>query len=92
MSYDSARGRVVLFGGGTNEYGYLGDTWEWDGINWTQIHPVKSPSTRGYTSMAYDAARGRTVLFGGYSGTGGAASSAKPGPPWGAQNAAPAVA
>jgi hypothetical protein len=71
MTYDSARGRVVLFGGGANETGYLNDTWEWNGTVWTEIDPAKSPSTRGYTSMAYDAARRQTVLFGGYSGTGG---------------------
>lgn len=73
MAYDSARARVVLFGGGDNDHGYLGDTWEWDGATatWSQIQPATSPSTRGYTSMVYDAARARTVLFGGYSGTGG---------------------
>src|SRR5512134_80585 len=29
MAYDSARGRVVLFGG-VRSSGYLADTWEWD--------------------------------------------------------------
>jgi len=39
MAFDSARGRVVLFGGeftggGGNEF--MGDTWEWDGNVWTR--------------------------------------------------------
>lgn len=73
MAYDDRSRRVVLFGGGDNTMGYLGDTWEWDTAagTWTEIQPATSPSTRGYTSMAFDSARGRTVLFGGYSGTGG---------------------
>ena len=29
MAYDSARGRVVLFGGGASTGGAYGDTWEW---------------------------------------------------------------
>ncbi|HMA18513.1 MAG TPA: hypothetical protein VKS03_08750, partial [Thermoanaerobaculia bacterium] len=34
MAYDSARGRIVVYGGvGT---AYLDDTWEWNGSNWTR--------------------------------------------------------
>ena len=36
MAYDSARQRVVLFGG-SKERQRLADTWEWDGRQWTQI-------------------------------------------------------
>lgn len=32
MTYDSSRGRVVLFGG-ADASKVCGDTWEWDGIN-----------------------------------------------------------
>ncbi|HUQ82632.1 MAG TPA: hypothetical protein VM076_15895 [Gemmatimonadaceae bacterium] len=38
MAYDEQRGRVVLFGG-TDDTGTLGDTWEWDGKQWTRIAP-----------------------------------------------------
>jgi hypothetical protein len=38
MAYDEARRRVVLFGGGTDRE-ILGDTWEWDGKEWTRIGP-----------------------------------------------------
>ncbi len=41
MAYDSARQRVVLFGGYSQ--GHRADTWEWDGKNWTQIKPTTSP-------------------------------------------------
>src|SRR6266705_3485334 len=58
MAYDTARGRVVLFGGydGTSN---LGDTWEWDGTTWTQRASSGPPGGE----MVYDAARGRVVLF-----------------------------
>ena len=68
MAYDSARNRVVLFGGhgGNSGGGYLSDTWELDGKNWTQIKPTTSPPYRYSHAMTYDAARQRVVLFGGY--------------------------
>jgi hypothetical protein len=64
VAYDSARDRVVLFGGvsGTTS---LGDTWEWDGANWIQRFPVTSPPARASHSLAYDSVRGHVVLFGG---------------------------
>jgi hypothetical protein len=33
MAYDSARGQVVLFGGGSDTGGRLDDTWVWEGNN-----------------------------------------------------------
>jgi hypothetical protein len=35
MIYDEARGIVVLFGGFADGT-YLNDTWEYDGLTWTQ--------------------------------------------------------
>ena len=64
LTYDAARGEVVLFGG-YNDGDSLGDTWTWDGKAWTQQHPATSPAARFGTGMAYDAARGEVVLFGG---------------------------
>ena len=63
MGYDSARQRVVLFGGSTN-IGATADTWEWDGKNWTDVTPTTSPPPQGSHAMAYDSARKRTVLVG----------------------------
>ena len=64
MVYQAIRGRVVLFGGFSG--GYLGDTWEWDGVRWIQ-RTTPGPSPRYSHAMAYDAARDRVVLFGGRS-------------------------
>lgn len=66
--YDSARGRVVLFGGG-GVLGALADTWEWDGSDWIACTAGSGPSPRYLSQMVYDAARGVTVLFGGGDGT-----------------------
>jgi hypothetical protein len=68
MAYDAADGKVVLFGGAnsaSNLNATLSDTWVWNGTDWKQEHPTKSPSGRGYAGMAYDAADGKVVLFGG---------------------------
>ena len=41
----------------------LGDTWEWDGTNWTQLTPTSSPSARWDAQMG--SLRDTPVLFGG---------------------------
>src|SRR5206468_2989247 len=48
--------------------GASGETWEWNGVAWTQ-RVVSGPSPRLGHAMAYDAARAVTVLFGGYTGS-----------------------
>ena len=66
VAYDSARDRVVLFGG-YNGSVRLGDTWEWAGStqSWTQLTPATAPSPRSSHAMAYDSSREKSVLFGG---------------------------
>ena len=64
MAFDAARSQVVLFGGvsaGTT----FGDTWAWDGTDWTERTPVHSPSPRTGPGMAYDIGRSQVVQFGG---------------------------
>lgn len=72
---DSGRGVVVLFGGATalppSPVARDNQTWEWNGVSWTQRFPANSPSARLAHSMAYDSARGVTVLFGGGPSGGG---------------------
>ena len=70
MTYDAARGAIVLFGGsdGSND----AETWEYAGATaaWTQITPAgTAPSPRAHHAMAYDAAGGKVVLFGGGDGS-----------------------
>jgi hypothetical protein len=66
MVYDSVRGRLVLFGG----YGVdaLNDTWELDGMTWTEVTTTARPSVRYLVTSAFDADRDRVVMFGGYGG------------------------
>lgn len=71
MAYDALHQQLVLFGGITAVSGTIvvvGDTWVWDGSNWTQMSPSTSPSARSGHVMAYDTARQRVVLFGGVGG------------------------
>jgi hypothetical protein len=57
---------VVLFGGAAlPRASKLSDTWTWDGTDWTERTPIKSPPARVYGRLAFDAARGATILFGG---------------------------
>jgi hypothetical protein len=68
MVYDSARARLVLFGGATSNSGSpvsYRDTWERIGTIWTLAANNTGPSARLEHTMAYDSVRGRTVLFGG---------------------------
>jgi hypothetical protein len=68
LTYDSARERIVLFGGSqlllANGSTYLGDTWEFDGTSWTQLM-ISGPTPRMRSTLTYDPARRVTVLFGG---------------------------
>jgi hypothetical protein len=69
MAFDSDRHVMVLFGGitpsGLSQYG---DTWEYDGVNWSQS-AASGPNSRHAHAMAYDPIRHRTVLFGGLDGS-----------------------
>lgn len=66
MCFDSARGRIVLFGGHLAGLGgaKLADTWEWDGSDWTQVHD-EGPSPRFGHAMCFDSQAQRALLFGG---------------------------
>ncbi|MEQ9500271.1 MAG: hypothetical protein RIT81_25580 [Deltaproteobacteria bacterium] len=65
FTFDSGRGRAVVFGGHDWDLLPLGDTWEWDGDRWLQRFPIQSPSPRRNLSMAYDPILGVTLMFGG---------------------------
>jgi hypothetical protein len=64
MAFDTHRGVTVLFGGVDDESNYLGDTWAWDGIDWTE-RTAEGPSPRVLPAMTFDEVRGVTVLHGG---------------------------
>lgn len=68
MSFDSQRGVAVLFGGKhylpDGSVVYYDETWEWDGISWTE-RVVSGPPPQAHISMAYDPIRGVSILRGG---------------------------
>lgn len=63
LSYDSHRGKTVMFGG-KNPSGPIAKTWEWDGTQWT-LASGNGPAPRYSHAMTYDSIRHTTVLFGG---------------------------
>jgi hypothetical protein len=66
MTYDQARGVVVLFGGQQQAKGgaiaYRNDTWTWNGTSWTNPPISSPPPGRTLMGMDYDAALGVTVI------------------------------
>ncbi len=72
MAYDAGHGQVVMFGGAVGGAAVsatiANDTWVWDGTNWTQKFPAKSPSPRLHAAMVYDTALQRILLIGGTDG------------------------
>lgn len=46
MAWDPSHGRALLFGGSVADQSKasLGDTWTWDGINWTQLAGSTTPA------------------------------------------------
>ncbi|MCA8953162.1 MAG: hypothetical protein KDE27_26860 [Planctomycetes bacterium] len=69
MAYDENRGRHVLFGGRDAQSGQDSDeTWELDGLDWSQPNVGAKPSPRADAGICFDRSRGVAVLFGGRSG------------------------
>ena len=69
MAFDSARQRVVLFGGQDLRLGRRNDTWECDGAKWIAGPSAPSGLTpREEAAMVFDGGRGVMVLFGGWDG------------------------
>ena len=61
---------MVVFGGCFNYRSIecWNITFAFDGANWTELNPQKSPPPRGGASMAYDPKLGHMLLFGGVTG------------------------
>jgi hypothetical protein len=85
MAYDAARGRTVLFGGvgwgapfdlwlcdaSADDETRYGDTWTWDGTDWSNV-ATSGPPARGGHVLFYMPTRQQTVLAGGYVPSSGA--------------------
>ncbi len=81
MTYDSSRGKIVMFGGCMNVslspfvLSCSDQTWEYDGINWVNVSTATSPPNRYCDNgMEFDSSRNKVVLFGGINKTGGSAN------------------
>jgi hypothetical protein len=66
LTFDSARQRVLLFGGDPGG-SPLADTWAWENGLWTQVADT-GPSPRRGASLVDETANQRVTLFGGGSG------------------------
>ncbi len=67
MVYDPSRGVCVMHGGNDNSGAALTDTWEFDGVTWTQI-PGVGPGGRGF-ACGFDATKELVVRYGGFGHT-----------------------
>jgi hypothetical protein len=65
LTFDSARGKTLLFGGQATTNVLFDDTWEWDGAAWTQV-ASSGPEARYGACVTFDSIRQKAVLFGGY--------------------------
>lgn len=69
MTFDRDRARIVLFGGfthdGINGNRRSGETWEYDGRDWTLRTPTNAPLPRAFPTLFYDPIRKLTTLYGG---------------------------
>ena len=69
MVYNSATGKVLLFGGLSDDRRAFNDTWAYDPAanTWASLQPTGStPPARTAHRMAYDSETGMVFLFGGY--------------------------
>jgi hypothetical protein len=66
-SYDPILASVLLFGGCGNGDNAcrMGDTWLWDGTDWTAQQPLSAPQGRTSAALATDSATNTLLLFGG---------------------------
>jgi hypothetical protein len=68
MAYDQADSAVILYGGlviDSEGIDALGDTWSWDGAQWTELHPAESPPGLSGALLGYDPVSTNLVLTGG---------------------------
>jgi len=65
LAYNSARNRVILYGGNADGWPYADATWEFDGTDWLTVTTSTRPNARYGTGLAYDPLNEVTVLFGG---------------------------
>ncbi len=68
LAYDKTSDQVVLFGGNSTPFALYGDTWTYDGVDWTQQQPTTMPPARTDNALVFDPDLGKVVMFGGLAG------------------------
>ncbi len=70
MTEVTLQNQVLMFGGEDFEQGgsTFGDTWIWDGTDWSNPATPTAPGAREGASMTYDIIRDRAVMFAGWTG------------------------
>ena len=68
LAYDETARQVVLFGGWSGNFQFFGDTWTYDGVDWTQHQTITTPPARADNALAFDPELKRVVMFGGLAG------------------------
>jgi len=68
VSLDPVRSDVVIFGGLASLF--PGNTWSWDGTDWSQQTPTIQPPILYYSAATFDSDLQSVIVFGG--GAGGA--------------------
>jgi hypothetical protein len=64
LAYDEVRQRTVMWKSGGGLFGASGETWGWDGNDWSRVTlSVEPPSRDG--PIVFDRARAQIVLYGG---------------------------
>lgn len=67
MAFDSQRRVTVLYGGNYAGWPYESNTWEFNGVDWSNKETHGTPPAVYGAAMAYDGNNDRMVLFGGSS-------------------------
>ncbi len=78
LTYDAARQRVMMFGGGRGTgtaRGYSNETFVWQNGAWADVTPMSVPTERDAHAAVYDPVRQGVVMFAGGQGTGTARST-----------------
>ncbi|HYR23246.1 MAG TPA: hypothetical protein VEP30_10040, partial [Chthoniobacterales bacterium] len=70
MVWDTARQRIILFGGYSDQEplykdAFRQDAWTWDGSNWSEQTTSTQPLRSYYVGFVYDDALGKAVFVGG---------------------------
>jgi len=67
LAFDPITNKVLLFGGvnAALSPSVVGDTWQWDGVDWVQLSPSASPPLSHGHELVTDWANDRVLMFGG---------------------------